>query len=250
MGSRHPSTFGPPPASGHEVVNSALLSFVCQRPGSTPADRRGLDCHRLSVLTISGPRPPPARRIVRVYPPVLAIGGLTSWLAWRGTLVLEHSGGLGAVIASSRHQLIGPVVIAFLLLVLVAERLWPAVPARCWTGTAPGRSLPSSLRAGRRASGRRHRRRLLRRLASRRPLAPSSPSGLPAPLGRAGHRHRGHGRIHLAGRLTTDRSPRSDLHQIASGQPHDRRQQVIRGRRAVTLRDPTLLVRISLPLLP
>ena len=34
----------------------------------------------------------------------------------------------GPSIASSRHQLIGPVVIGFLILVLGAERLWPAVP--------------------------------------------------------------------------------------------------------------------------
>jgi hypothetical protein len=34
---------------------------------------------------------------------------LTSWLAWHGTIVLQNAGGLGPLVASARHQLIGPV---------------------------------------------------------------------------------------------------------------------------------------------
>jgi sterol desaturase/sphingolipid hydroxylase (fatty acid hydroxylase superfamily) len=63
----------------------------------------------------------------RFYPPALLALGLTAWLAGHGAVVLERTGDLGRAIGSSRHQLIGPVVLGFLLAVLVAERLWPAV---------------------------------------------------------------------------------------------------------------------------
>jgi sterol desaturase/sphingolipid hydroxylase (fatty acid hydroxylase superfamily) len=59
-------------------------------------------------------------------PAFLALA-VTSWLAWRGIVVLDHSGGLRRAVDSSRHQLAGPVVLGFLVLVIGAERLWPAV---------------------------------------------------------------------------------------------------------------------------
>jgi sterol desaturase/sphingolipid hydroxylase (fatty acid hydroxylase superfamily) len=72
-------------------------------------------------------RPARGRSSMRWYPPVLVTLALTSWLAWRGLLVLGHGGGVGQAVAASRHQLIGPTVLGFLLLVIAAERLWPAV---------------------------------------------------------------------------------------------------------------------------
>jgi sterol desaturase/sphingolipid hydroxylase (fatty acid hydroxylase superfamily) len=72
--------------------------------------------------------PGPGRRYsMHWYPPVLVTLALTSWLAWRGLVVLRHTGGVGQAVASSRHDLIGPTVLGFLALVLVAERVWPAV---------------------------------------------------------------------------------------------------------------------------
>jgi sterol desaturase/sphingolipid hydroxylase (fatty acid hydroxylase superfamily) len=64
---------------------------------------------------------------LRLYPPAFVALAVTSWLAWRGIVALPHSGGVGRAIASSRRELIGPIVLVLLLLVMGAERLWPAV---------------------------------------------------------------------------------------------------------------------------
>jgi sterol desaturase/sphingolipid hydroxylase (fatty acid hydroxylase superfamily) len=69
----------------------------------------------------------PRRRARRLYPPAFVALAVTSWLAWRGVLILEHGGGVAGAIGSSRNQLIGPTVLALLLVVAGAERLWPAV---------------------------------------------------------------------------------------------------------------------------
>jgi sterol desaturase/sphingolipid hydroxylase (fatty acid hydroxylase superfamily) len=66
-------------------------------------------------------------RILRCYPPALVALAVTSWLAWRGIVVLQHTGGVDRAIDASRQELIGPTVLVLLLLVMGAERLWPAV---------------------------------------------------------------------------------------------------------------------------
>jgi sterol desaturase/sphingolipid hydroxylase (fatty acid hydroxylase superfamily) len=67
------------------------------------------------------------RRRVGWYPPVLLILAITSGLAWQGFTALEHTGSLGRAVDSTRNELIGPLVLGLLLVVLGAERLWPAV---------------------------------------------------------------------------------------------------------------------------
>ena len=68
-----------------------------------------------------------ARQRMRWYPPTLVALEVTAWLAWRGIVVLRHSGDAGRAIDSARGQLIGPAVLGFLVLVTAAEWIWPAV---------------------------------------------------------------------------------------------------------------------------
>jgi len=61
------------------------------------------------------------------YPPTFVALAVTSWLAWRGVVGLQHAGGVGRAIDTSRQELIGPTVLGLLILVMGAEHLWPAV---------------------------------------------------------------------------------------------------------------------------
>jgi sterol desaturase/sphingolipid hydroxylase (fatty acid hydroxylase superfamily) len=53
---------------------------------------------------------------------------VTSWLIEQGIVDLRHSGGVGRAVGAGRGELVGPVVLALLVMVIVAEQRWPAVP--------------------------------------------------------------------------------------------------------------------------
>jgi sterol desaturase/sphingolipid hydroxylase (fatty acid hydroxylase superfamily) len=59
---------------------------------------------------------------------VLAVGLLTAWLGWVGTRVLLGAGDLTKAIETARGRTVGPALIVFIGVILLAERMWPAVP--------------------------------------------------------------------------------------------------------------------------
>jgi sterol desaturase/sphingolipid hydroxylase (fatty acid hydroxylase superfamily) len=61
----------------------------------------------------------------RIYLPTIAIAGVATWLSWRGWVLLGHSGVTRSVNAG-RLELVGPVVLGFVLVVCVIEHRWPA----------------------------------------------------------------------------------------------------------------------------
>lgn len=70
----------------------------------------------------------------RVSAPVVAVAALAGWLSWQGWTALSDVGAMH-VIRSSQVQLVGPVVLGFVLVVFLIERIWPAEPRPM---TAPG----------------------------------------------------------------------------------------------------------------
>lgn len=68
----------------------------------------------------------PRARRRRLYVPSFLLAALTVWFVWTGAAALDRYGTLGSTLAAARYQLAGPVVIAFVVLVLACERIWPA----------------------------------------------------------------------------------------------------------------------------
>jgi hypothetical protein len=66
-----------------------------------------------------------ARVSRRLYLPTVVMAAITAWLSWRGWTALEDFGPARSIRAG-RFQLIGPVVIGFVLVVFSIEQLWPA----------------------------------------------------------------------------------------------------------------------------
>jgi len=66
-----------------------------------------------------------ARVSRRLYLPTVAMAGVTAWLSWRGWTALEDFGPARSI-SAGRYQLIGPVMIGFVLVVFTIEQLWPA----------------------------------------------------------------------------------------------------------------------------
>jgi sterol desaturase/sphingolipid hydroxylase (fatty acid hydroxylase superfamily) len=56
-----------------------------------------------------------------------AIAAATCWVIGVGALTLARAGRLGATLTSGRVELVGPIVVGLVALVVVCERLWPAV---------------------------------------------------------------------------------------------------------------------------
>ena len=65
-------------------------------------------------------------RAGRMYAPTLGIAAGTAAVAWVGATTLERSGSLGAALAAGREELVGPALVALVVVVLVCERVWPA----------------------------------------------------------------------------------------------------------------------------
>ena len=69
----------------------------------------------------------PATRM-RAWLAVLGLGAAAVWLGYVGLQALVAAGDLSSALAAARDHSAGPVLIVFVSVVLVAERLWPAVP--------------------------------------------------------------------------------------------------------------------------
>jgi TRAP-type C4-dicarboxylate transport system permease small subunit len=67
-----------------------------------------------------------ARVSRRLYLPTVVMAGITAWLSWRGWSALEQFGPAARSISAGRFQLVGPVVIGFVVVVFTIEQLWPA----------------------------------------------------------------------------------------------------------------------------
>jgi len=61
----------------------------------------------------------------RLYLPTVVMAGITAWLSWRGWTALEQFGPARSI-SAGRFQLVGPVVIGFVVVVFSIEQLWPA----------------------------------------------------------------------------------------------------------------------------
>ncbi|HEY1625654.1 MAG TPA: sterol desaturase family protein [Streptosporangiaceae bacterium] len=60
-----------------------------------------------------------------LYLPTIVIGGLATWLAWRGWNALDQSG-VARSVNAGRFQLAGPVVLCFVLIICLVEQIRPA----------------------------------------------------------------------------------------------------------------------------
>jgi sterol desaturase/sphingolipid hydroxylase (fatty acid hydroxylase superfamily) len=69
----------------------------------------------------------PVTRSQHLYTPMIVLAAATAWLAWFGAATLDHASQLGRAWSTAVVELAGPLVIGFLVIVLVCERLWPAV---------------------------------------------------------------------------------------------------------------------------
>jgi sterol desaturase/sphingolipid hydroxylase (fatty acid hydroxylase superfamily) len=81
----------------------------------------------------NGERPGDDRRARYVGPPrawfaVLVVASAAVWLALVGTDVLWRDGILPGALLSAQRQMVGPALVAVIVVVFLAERLWPAVP--------------------------------------------------------------------------------------------------------------------------
>jgi sterol desaturase/sphingolipid hydroxylase (fatty acid hydroxylase superfamily) len=66
------------------------------------------------------------RRATGFYAPSLAIAAGTAAVAWIGAATLERSGSLGLALSAGREELVGPSLLALVVVVLMCERMWPA----------------------------------------------------------------------------------------------------------------------------
>jgi len=87
------------------------------------------------------------RRDESVYG-VLTLGALCTWLGYVGLRTLMSEASLSHAISSARARAVGPVLIVFIAVILLAEQLWPAVP-RPSTLARPTWSTPGTSRSSR-----------------------------------------------------------------------------------------------------
>src|ERR1035438_3375413 len=59
---------------------------------------------------------------------VLALAAICSWLGYVGLRTLISAGNLSFAISTARARAVGPVLLVFVAVILLAEQLWPAVP--------------------------------------------------------------------------------------------------------------------------
>jgi sterol desaturase/sphingolipid hydroxylase (fatty acid hydroxylase superfamily) len=59
---------------------------------------------------------------------VMGLAAVSAWLGFVGLRTLSGAGDLGGALAAARGHSVGPALIVCIALVIVAERLWPAVP--------------------------------------------------------------------------------------------------------------------------
>lgn len=91
----------------------------------------------MSTATESGSGTVPgeisARISRRLYLPTVVMAAITAWLSWRGWTALEDFGPARSI-SAGRFQLIGPVVIGF---VLVVFSIWRLRPSRSSCSASP-----------------------------------------------------------------------------------------------------------------
>jgi sterol desaturase/sphingolipid hydroxylase (fatty acid hydroxylase superfamily) len=68
---------------------------------------------------------PGLRQARRFSLPTFVIAVIAGWLSWRGWLALGQTG-LARSVSAGRFELAGPAVLAFIAVVTVIERMWPA----------------------------------------------------------------------------------------------------------------------------
>ena len=85
--------------------------------------------HRGAISSPPASRKQPAvrRRRTQAWLGVLAVGGAAVWLGIVGLQALVGAGDLDGAMATARGRATGPALVAVVLLILVAERYWPAV---------------------------------------------------------------------------------------------------------------------------
>jgi sterol desaturase/sphingolipid hydroxylase (fatty acid hydroxylase superfamily) len=59
---------------------------------------------------------------------VLMLGAITAWLGLVGYRALAQAGSVWAALSAARGRTFGPALLVFIAVILLAERLWPAVP--------------------------------------------------------------------------------------------------------------------------
>jgi sterol desaturase/sphingolipid hydroxylase (fatty acid hydroxylase superfamily) len=59
---------------------------------------------------------------------VLALGALSAWLGYVGLRTLMSAGTVSLAISEARARAVGPALLVFIAVILLAEQLWPAVP--------------------------------------------------------------------------------------------------------------------------
>jgi sterol desaturase/sphingolipid hydroxylase (fatty acid hydroxylase superfamily) len=59
---------------------------------------------------------------------VLFLGAITTWLGVVGYRALASQGSVTAALSAARGRTVGPALIVFIAVILLAERFWPAVP--------------------------------------------------------------------------------------------------------------------------
>jgi sterol desaturase/sphingolipid hydroxylase (fatty acid hydroxylase superfamily) len=59
---------------------------------------------------------------------VLTLAGICTWLGYVGLRLLMSAGSVGVAISEARARAVGPVLLVFIAVILMAEQFWPAVP--------------------------------------------------------------------------------------------------------------------------
>src|ERR1700722_4454619 len=95
--------------------------------------------YRFQPSAIASPTPTRWRRVVnavmfkeagatKAWYGVLALAAMCAWFGYVGLHSLLDANDLTAAISNARGNTIGPVLIAFIAVILLAEQFWPAVP--------------------------------------------------------------------------------------------------------------------------
>ncbi|MGD0056054.1 MAG: hypothetical protein ABSC34_11540, partial [Acidimicrobiales bacterium] len=104
--------------SNHWNGNGSTLQFrsATERPGSGRMRRLG----RTIIMREAG--------ATKAWYGVLALGALTTWLGYVGLRTLLSAGTVSLAISEARARAIGPALLVFIAVILLAEQFWPAVP--------------------------------------------------------------------------------------------------------------------------
>jgi sterol desaturase/sphingolipid hydroxylase (fatty acid hydroxylase superfamily) len=105
---------------------------------SNAQDTQGFT-HRFHPPTIASTAPTRWRRVIdavrfreagatKAWYGVLALAAMCAWFGYVGLRSLLGAGDLAGAISNARGNTVGPVLIVFIAVILLAEQFWPAVP--------------------------------------------------------------------------------------------------------------------------